>query len=137
MRGKLRGKPLQMQRVIFTQIAIAIEIGSILQHKYGKKQVTIYAYNSEFSEEPIEGLKHFEINVIQDLDEVSDGHSLIYDVSKQVGQVLDRVNLASIEGPKEHTLPAAIITDWKDILQPGSTEVVSYVLFPDNCYSAK
>lgn len=137
MRGKLRGNPLQMQRVIFTQIAIAIEIGSILQHKFGGKEVTMCAYNLEFSEETIEGLKHSRTNVIQNLGEALDGRSLIYDVSKQQGQVLDSINLPSIERPAAHTPPAAIITDWKDILQPGSTEVISYVLFPDNFISTK
>lgn len=137
MRGKPRGKSLQMQRVIFTQIAIAMEIGSILQHKSGKKKVTIYAYNPEFSEDTIKGLKHFRINVIQDLGEVLDGRSLIYDVSKQQGQVLDSINLLSNERPESQTPPAAIITDWRDIIQPRSTEVVSYVLFPGNLYSTK
>lgn len=137
MRGKLRGNPLQMQGVIFTQIAIAIDIGSILQHKSGKKKVTIFAYNPGFSEETIEGLKHSRIDVIQDLGEVIDGRSLIYGVSKQQGQILDSINLPSIERPEAHTPPAAIITDWKDILQPGSMEVISYVLFPGNLYSTK
>lgn len=104
-----------MQRVIFTQIAIAIEIASILKHKSGKKKVMIYAYNPEFSEGTIEGLKHSRINVIQDLDEVSDGRSLIYDVSRQVGQVLDSINLPSIDRPAAHTPPAAINAEWKDI----------------------
>lgn len=75
--------------------------------------------------------------MIQNLSEVFDGRSLIYDVSKQQGQFLDSINLLSIERPESQTLPAAIITDWKDIIQPRSTEEVSYVLFSDNLYSKK
>lgn len=118
MHGRLRGVPLQEQRVIFTQIAIAQDIGHTLQRNF-RRTVTMYAYNPDFSRETTVGLSDSRINVIQDLSPVVDGRCFIYDVRKE------RKYLSLFEGLEGHSPPAVILTDWIAILQPDSTEVNS------------
>lgn len=106
-KGQLRGAALERQRVIVPQMVFIKHVVDILTLPCVK--VPVHLEDSGFSQEVIEGLGHFNIQVVQDASRFIHNCSLVVDLRTEQGQVLDCRNMASINTYGGLTSPEAIL----------------------------